>query len=268
MTAKRKKTAPATAATEPNAIQVIGRAAEILRAIRNEPSGLSLGQIAERVDLAKSTVQRIVNALGHEGFLILGSGNASIRLGPELQSFADAARVDVAELAHPHLKALSKETGETVDLAMLRRDHLIFIDQVVGSHRLRTVSAVGERFPLHCTANGKATLALMSDADIRKLLPRSLERFTPETEQSLEDLLKQLKSIRRAGIAYDRQEHSEGISALGSAFVEPTGAIYSISIPMPNLRFLQGTQEIASRLLAATAAIARDIGGRALAADD
>ena len=47
-------------------VQVIARAATILRALEEQPAGLSLGQIAQRVDLARSTVQRIVAALAAE----------------------------------------------------------------------------------------------------------------------------------------------------------------------------------------------------------
>ena len=51
----------------------------------------------------------------------------------------------------------------------VKKDHLVFIDQVIGSQRLRTVSAVGETFPLYCTANGKAYLADLDDAAIERL---------------------------------------------------------------------------------------------------
>ena len=51
-------------------VQVIARAATILRALEDENSGLSLGQIAKRVNLARSTVQRIVAALSAEKFVM------------------------------------------------------------------------------------------------------------------------------------------------------------------------------------------------------
>jgi hypothetical protein len=48
----------------------------------------------------------------------------------------------VVELAHPYLKQLSIKTGETVDLALFRRDHMVFVDQIAGSHRLRAAFKV------------------------------------------------------------------------------------------------------------------------------
>ena len=140
-------------------MQVIARAAAILRALENQASGLSLGQIAQRVGLARSTVQRIVAALQAEKLVIAASPNGRVRLGPTIQRLAASVGADFVSVARPFLVKLSKELHETVDLATVRKDHLVFIDQVIGPQRLRTVSAVGEAFPLYCTANGKAYLA-------------------------------------------------------------------------------------------------------------
>ena len=144
-------------------VQVIARAATILRALEEENAGLSLGQIAQRVNLARSTVQRIVAALETEKLVIAATPNGRVRLGPTILRLAASVRSDFIALARPFLERLSKELHETVDLSTVKKDHLVFIDQVIGSQRLRTVSAVGETFPLYCTANGKAYLAQLAD---------------------------------------------------------------------------------------------------------
>jgi len=164
-----------------NQVQVIARAAAILRALEHEATGLSLGQIAQRVGLARSTVQRIVGALEAEKFLIAASPNGRVRLGPTILRLAASARTDFVAVARPFLVQLSNELKETVDLATIKKDHLVFIDQVTGSQRLRAVSAVGETFPLHCTANGKAYLAELDDAAIARLIGTSYERRTQRT---------------------------------------------------------------------------------------
>src|SRR6187431_2612224 len=170
-------------------VQVIARAAAILRALEEQPSGLSLGQIAQRVDLARSTVQRIVAALAAEKLLIAASPTGRVRLGPTILRLAASARTDFVAIARPFLVKLSNELGETVDLATIRKDHLIFIDQVIGSQRLRAVSAVGETFPLYCTANGKAYLSGLDEAEIEALIGKSYEARTPNTLTKLNTLL-------------------------------------------------------------------------------
>jgi DNA-binding IclR family transcriptional regulator len=244
-------------------IQVINRAARILRALRDEPAGLSLGQIAARVDLPRSTVQRIVGALAAEGLLMSASPGGRVRLGMEILALAASSRIDVVELAHPHLKALSEKAGETVDLSVLKQDHLVFVDQVVGPQRLRAVSAVGEVFPLHSTANGKACLALMSDDDVRARLAGQRLLTASGKARRIADVLAELAEIRRSGVAFDEEEHSLGISAVGTAFADGLGQIYAVSIPAPSSRFGRNRERLASLLLAMRRELVAAIGGTA-----
>jgi DNA-binding IclR family transcriptional regulator len=238
-------------------VQVIARAAAILHALEDEADGLSLGQIAQRVNLARSTVQRIVAALAAEKFLIAASPNGRVRLGPTILRLAASARTDFVAIARPFLVQLSNELKETVDLAVVKRDHLVFIDQVIGSHRLRAVSAVGETFPLHCTANGKAYLAGLETDAIARLIGASYEQRTPRTLTRLEDLLKDLKSVRKTGVAFDREEHTQGICAAGVATRDPLGNVIAISVPVPAQRFYQHQRNIAAQLRATKEALER-----------
>src|SRR5439155_25116603 len=134
-----------------NQVQVIARAAAILRALEGEHAGLSLAQIAQRVDLARSTVQRIVAALAAEKLLIAASPIGRVRLGPTILRLAASARTDFVATARPFLVRLSDELSETVDLAAIKRDHLIFVDQVIGPQRLRAVSAIREILLIYFT---------------------------------------------------------------------------------------------------------------------
>jgi len=231
-------------------VQVIARAATILRALEQEATGLSLGQIAQRVGLARSTVQRIVAALEAEKFLIAASPNGRVRLGPTILRLAASARTDFVAVARPFLLQLSNELRETVDLAAIKKDHLVFIDQVPGSQRLRAVSAVGETFPLHCTANGKAYLAELDDAAIARFIGTSYERRTQRTLTRLDELLRDLKSVRKTGVAIDREEHTRGICAAGIVTRDPLGNAVAISVPVPAQRFYEHQRHIAARLLA------------------
>jgi len=240
-------------------VQVIARAAAILRALEDESAGLSLGQIAQRVSLARSTVQRIVAALAAEKFLIAASPNGRMRLGPTILRLAASARTDFVALARPFLVQLANELKETVDLAVIKTDHLVFIDQVIGPQRLRAVSAVGETFPLYCTANGKAYLASLDDAAVARLLGTNYERRTPRTLTRLDELLRELKTVRKAGVAIDREEHTAGICAAGVVTRDAAGNAVAISVPVPAQRFYQHQRHIAARLLATKGALEREL---------
>ena len=216
-------------------IQVISRAATVLRSLKEHPDGSSLSQIASEVGLPRSTVQRIVGALQTERFLISKPAGGGVRLGPELGALAEAARYNTAEQCRPLLTNLTQATGETSDLSVLRGERMIFIDQVPGTHRLRTVSSVGEVFPITTTANGRACLSM---------LPRDVALKRAESEATrngakldLEAFGAMLDDIAKTGLAYDNEEHSDGISAVGFAFEDWSGELHAISVPVPTTRF-------------------------------
>lgn len=234
-----------------NGIQVISRAAAVLRALREDPNGLSLGQIAERVGLARSTVQRIVAALQEER-LVYSAGSGDIRLGPEITALAQAARFNVVDLCRPLLMDLAQKTGETADLSVLRGHQMIFLDQVAGSQRLRAISAVGDIFPLTDTANGRAVLAAMSPDAAEQLAREELRK--KGAEGSWPALAHLLETIRKDGVAYDLDEHTEGISAAGIAFRDWRGALHAISVPVPTARFESQRANVVAALKAARVA--------------
>jgi len=229
-------------------IQVIERAAAILRALEDEPNGLTLGQLAERVGLARSTVQRIVGALAAEHLLISASPTAGVKLGPALVRLASSANIELDQLIRPSLASLSRSLKETVDLSLLKGSCAVFVDQIPGEHRLRAVSGVGESFPLHCTANGKALLSLLPDEKWTKLIGKSLKAYTTQTVIDIEKLRQEINEYRHTQVAYDREEHTEGITAVGTAFLDPLDRPLAISIPVPTTRFVRLENQLVTGL--------------------
>jgi DNA-binding IclR family transcriptional regulator len=230
-------------------IQVIERAAEVLRALYGEPHGLSLSQIAERVGLPRSTVQRLVAALVRERLLTAASPTGRVRLGPELTRLANSRR-EVSEEVLPYMERLFREFDETIVCSVIEGDFQRCIEQIAAPHRLRTEFPVGATLPLHCTANGKALLAELPDETIVDLLPARLERHTPNTITSRARLLKELEAIRAAGVALDREERTIGISAAAIAVRDAFGALFSICMAVPTQRFVGREREIQAALVA------------------
>jgi len=130
------------------------------------------------------------------------------------------------------LEQIAAATSETVDLAVLEGPHMRFIDQIEGRQRLRTVSTIGDRFPLTTTANGKAALAQLSEASARTLIATELG-----SDDGVDALMENLRHIRDGALATDLGEHSEEVCALGFAVIGPNKEIAAISVPVPNSRF-------------------------------
>jgi DNA-binding IclR family transcriptional regulator len=244
-----------------SSIQVITRAGQILRALSEERHGLSLSEVAARVDLPRSTVHRIITALETEGLTAVASPAGRYRLGPEFVRMATGQHGELLIDVRPALEQLSSQVMETVDLSLLIGVEVSFIDQVDAPHRLRAVSAIGAAFPAHCSANGKALLSTFGADALCKLLPPKLPALTENTVTDRSALLEELEEVRRTGYATDREEHTLGISAVGAPIRDAFGAVAAVSIPVPTQRFV-GNEAVLSRALVQSAdRISRLLGG-------
>ncbi|MFC0141294.1 IclR family transcriptional regulator [Erwinia mallotivora] len=239
-------------------IQVISRAAKILDALGNRPDGMSLGEIAQAVDLPRSTVQRIVAALDSVQ-LVRIPGAGGVRLGPALLRLIATVHTDVVAIARPWLQTLSDATGETVTLARASGLQLAIVHSVVADRELRVVPRIGLHLPLYSTSGGKALLALESDQQARALVGDAFEAITDLTVKAFPELLERLKEIRRTGVSYDREETLAGISTMAVAIDTILGR-YSISLLVPSSRFQQHEALYREAILKCKEALVDEIG--------
>ncbi|MGO9701819.1 MAG: IclR family transcriptional regulator [Xanthobacteraceae bacterium] len=230
-------------------VQVIARAANILRVLEDRPDGLTLAEIARKVDLARSTVQRILTALAAEDFVIEARPGRGTRIGPGLARIAASLASNLTELLHARLVALRDEVGETVDLSVLTGGSAVFIDQIPGKQRLVALSAVGQRFPLHCTANGKAMLACYPDIQATALVEKSIAAHPEHPLADQAKLSKEIAAARRRHLAFDLGEHDSGIGAIGIAVLDSFGRPVAVSIPVPWSRFDERRKDLTKALL-------------------
>ncbi|OBI76676.1 IclR family transcriptional regulator [Mycobacterium asiaticum] len=224
-------------------IQVLRRAAAALDEIAAEPGQLRLVDLGERLGLAKSTVRRLLVSLVEVG-LVSADSNGRFSLGERLLGFGSGTGAHIAAVFRPTIERVAAETDETVDLSVLRGQRMWFIDQIESSHRLRAVSAVGVRFPLIGTANGKAALAVLDEEDVGAALSRLGSREAAALHREIDE-------IRSSGIAFDRDEHTPGISAAAIARRSIADNVIAISVPTPTDRFLEKEQQIVAALRAA-----------------
>lgn len=228
---------PAPKKSAETGMQTISRAAAVLRAVETAPGGLSLGELAKELSLPRSTVQRLVDALKLEGFLVPSSARQGVQLGPILRRMANAAEWQTARYIRPLVTALSARLNETVDVSIHQGGTVVFVDQVTSRRRLIALSAVGESFPLFVSAPGKALLAHMSDRRAEDLFRRNCLEFPDWPAPSWTEFHQELEQCRRRGYALDLDRHNEGISAVGTLLEDNTGIPLMISIPSPSDRF-------------------------------
>jgi DNA-binding IclR family transcriptional regulator len=220
-------------------IRVIARAGDVLTALGQHPEGLTLREIADRVDLPRSTVQRIVKALDEINFVIAASPTSGVRLGPALISLGTLANeIDIVKICRPLLVELNKDCGETLHFSVLGNGKAVVVDQILGVRNLLAAPPIGTSLPLHASAPGKALLAEFPPSELANL--RKGYRLVKRTANTIDNwtaLEAELAQVRREGIAYDREECFAGVCAVAKTVHGPQGEVGAVSIPVPQERF-------------------------------
>ena len=233
-------------------VQSVIRTVEILRALGSASEDLTLSDLAERTGLPRSTVHRIVQTLQSVHFVDKGAGAGGLRLGPEIDRLAANSRQALIPTVRPFVERLATEISEGTSLTILEGLNVRFLDQAIVGQGLRAVTLVGTTFPAHCTANGKVLLAALPRAVLRAKLPQRLESRTYHTITDPELLMEKLGRVATEGVAFDREEHGIGISAIAALVVDDANNHAAISAAMPTARF-EGREEYLTEIVRRTA---------------
>jgi IclR family acetate operon transcriptional repressor len=217
-------------------VQSLERAFGLLELIAAHREAMSISELAAASGLAPATLHRLARTLVDLGYL-RQEPSRRYALGPRLFLLAESSSTSLNAVALPHLAHLVDEIGETANLAMLDGDQVAYVAQAPGRHSMRMFTEVGRRVLPHCTAVGKALLALSSDVDVRALLSRTgLPQHTSHTVTDTEELLDQLELIRGRGYAMDEGEQEVGVRCVAVVVPgSPTRLAMSISGPAPRM---------------------------------
>ncbi|MBC2607301.1 IclR family transcriptional regulator [Pelagicoccus albus] len=209
-------------------IQVIARAADVLRILARNSAGLSLAGIAKEADLARSTVQRIVQALEAEGFVESSGSAGGYQLGPALSELVYCRQIDIASEVRPHLERLSAELKETVALFTLSGSKLSAIDRCIPESLLRVVFPVGAiPHPAHELAPGRAILGELPEDQVRTILESTLP--AEKVEKELATIEPQPEGARDTGV------YIRGVCGFSVPLRTQFG-VYALCAVLPDLR--------------------------------
>jgi len=219
----------------------LGKAMEVLNIVATSPAPLRFTEILARSHQPRGTLHRQLTNLLEEGLLTVNRDH-SYELGLKLLSLASKAWSgnQFRMIAEPHLTHLREQTGETVHLGVLKGTEVIYLDKVEGSQSVRMYSQIGNASPAFCTGVGKAALSCLPDNILDAVLEEMpFRRFTENTLDTIDALKRDIETIQREGIAYDREEHEVGIRCVAApihsrdrkfiAGVSVTGPAYRIT---------------------------------------
>jgi DNA-binding IclR family transcriptional regulator len=187
-------------------IQSVERAAALLRAVATmAPGEASLGALAERCGLNRSTAWRLLSTLQAQRFVERDQATNSYRIGFAAQQLAGSDADPLVRSVHPILGELAAATGETASLAVPQGLALVYVDQVVSPSVL-SADWLGRAVALHATSTGKAYLAWLPPDEVATVLPARLERHTSTTIVDERAFRDELARTRRRGYGVCRGE--------------------------------------------------------------
>jgi DNA-binding IclR family transcriptional regulator len=224
----------------------------------------SLEELANRLDVHKSTVLRLLRTMESERVVRRDAGHR-YALGSRLFELANRAleHRDVRTVARPHLSALNASTGQTIHLATLESGEAIYIDKFDATQSVRMYSRIGRPAPLHCTAVGKVLVAGRPRAEWRPIAERiDYVKFTERSIDSPERYLAELEVVAAQDFAEDHEEHESFVNCIGVPVRDGTGAVVAaVSMSVPDL-LLNHEQVLATlpQVRAAANAISEELG--------
>ena len=220
-------------------VQSIERAFAVLRELGLGPAGVT--DIAERTDLPKSTVSRLLSALESEGAVAQRDSGGDYELGAGLAALAEAANTDanMAAVVRPFLHELSEATGETVGFVVRSGRQVYWVDNVeVAGTAVQVQNRTGFYSPMHAVPAGLALLSHLSAAEIDNYLAQPLERVNDATVTDPEVVRRRLDEISTRGVVWSVGDLGEGITAVDVPFRGSSGEYEgAIFVNAPTYRF-------------------------------
>lgn len=205
--------------------QTIQRATEIIDYIADNPRTLS--ELAAHFHVHRSTVLRQLRPLQQAGFLLHRSDGHYV-IGPRIIAIAQQSldAIDLRRLAHDELRALQARVGNTVHLAQLIENCVIYVDKVESSSSVRMYSRIGKVVPPTCTGVGKAILSRL-DTRRRDEVLRDADwtKHTTSTITDRAELDRELAEIARRGWAVDDGEFEDFTNCVAAPVGNATGTV-------------------------------------------
>jgi DNA-binding IclR family transcriptional regulator len=245
-----------------DALGTVDKAVDVLFRLSAEPSPQGVSDLGRALGLPKSSVHRLLASLARRG-LVERDERGRYRPGIALLALGLGAleREPLAAAARPLLEAETRALGETAFLVVARAGRLLVLEKAEGAGFLRAAPRVGAEVPVHATAVGKLFLAHAPDRVSAPAPP--LERFTPRTPRSADELARAVRRARERGYAESREEWIPGMSVVAAPVLaggRMHGAI-AVAAPTPRLAAL-GRAEVARRVSAVAASLAAKLEGR------
>ena len=246
--------------------QSLERGLDVLEVVEAEGADIGVREIARRLDLSPTIVQRMVTSLAKRGYVDRDAETARYRLGYRALALGahSGAGSDYIVSARRELEHLARDHSLNGFVAVLHGGRAVYLLAVQAEAPLAIKVAPGSEMPLHSTAAGKVLLASLDDAAARKVLGNGkLAAITPHTVTDSSTVIAGLAKVRKQGFATVSEENIRGVLSVGAPIRDREGKVLAaLSVAFP--KYLDSAvtlQSITPLVVAAAHRISRAVGG-------
>ncbi len=237
----------------------VQRILAIFESFSADRPSLTLQEIANRIDLPKSTTFRIVHSLEKAGYIVKLE-NLSYCLSFRFVRLAGLvmSTMGIRDIAGPVLTELAESTGETCSIHMIVGKERVCLDSVTASSPLRSVVQPGEHVPLNAGSATKVLIANMPETQAQPLV----EEVAKTSGRTAKLINEELARIREVGYATSHGERLPGVSAISAPIYDIKDEVhYCLSVGGPSFRVQAKEAELIGKAVAAAGAISFQLGG-------
>lgn len=222
------------------------RVLDILELLSNSFDGYSITEIAEAIQVPKSTLTPIIRTLMQRKFIDINKNTGKYIIGFSSYIIGNSAlpHLDVMTLIQSHMKHMVATTCETCQLGILIDGEVLYLAKEESSASIRLISFVGNRLPAYATGIGKALLSDYSLTELKSIYPEPLHAYTQHTITDISLLHKQLELCKRLGYFWEHEEISTGIYCYSIPLRYQDTIIAAVSTSIPKFRFTSDKEEI------------------------
>ncbi len=209
-----------------NFLNSLANGLAVLTTFDAQSPSLTISEVASRTNLTRASARRILLTLADLGFV--SQRGSSYSLTPRAlsigHSYLNASGIEDA-VAH-HVAALSRELQESVSVAVLDGDEIVYVARSAAKKIMQVRISIGTRFAAASTSMGRVMLAAKSDAEIESILSnRPLERLTQNTMTDKAEVLAEIQRVRGQGYAVVNQELEVGLKSIAVPILNANGVV-------------------------------------------
>jgi IclR family pca regulon transcriptional regulator len=209
-------------------VEALAKGLRILSLFDEKRPSWRVSDLAAAAGLPMPTVYRAVMTLAAEGYLD-HLPNGDYRPGVRTLTLGTAAlrSLDLVAIAAPKLQQLAERTGETVNLAVLSGDRVLYLVRLRNSDLVTANIQVGSTLPAVHTSIGKLLLAYLDEADLKARITdvSFAANSGPNAKVSLAELLDELPAVREQGWAMQDEELAYGLRSVAAPITSPDGRV-------------------------------------------